>query len=85
MSERGFITPYDRLNLRERAVATYKPKEKPHDLANRAAHQTGEEATMRTLTTSLAAICFLLAFTFLRGTEQLLVASVGGLLSGGSR
>jgi hypothetical protein len=44
-----------------------------------------EEATTGALTTGAAAICFLLAFTFLRGTEQLLLASVGGLLAGGAK
>jgi hypothetical protein len=49
------------------------------------AHQTGEEANTGIVTTAGCAICFLVAFTFLRGTEQLLLASVGGMLIGGYR
>ena len=47
-------------------------------------HQTTKEATTGILTTGSAAICFLLAFTYLHGTEQLLLISLGGLLAGGS-
>jgi hypothetical protein len=43
------------------------------------------EATNDALATGAAAICFLLAFTFLRGTEQLLLASLGGLLAGAAK
>ena len=42
-----------------------------------------KEATMHALTTALSALCLLVAFTLLRGTEQLLLASVGGLLATG--
>jgi hypothetical protein len=49
------------------------------------AHQTGEEATTGILTTAACALCFLLAFTYLHGTEQLLLISLGGMLIGGSR
>jgi hypothetical protein len=36
MSQRGFITPYDRLNLRDRAVALYNSTQ-PAKLADRKA------------------------------------------------
>ena len=36
MSQRGFITPYDRLNLRDRAVALYNSTQ-PAKLADREA------------------------------------------------
>jgi len=45
----------------------------------------GEEAITGVLTTAACAVCFLLAFTYLRGTEQLLLASIGGLLAGGGK
>jgi hypothetical protein len=57
------------------------------DLASRGSHdhQTNVEAITGALTTAAGAICFLLAFTYLHGTEQLLLASLGGLLIGGAR
>jgi hypothetical protein len=44
-----------------------------------------EEVTFPVLSTAACAVCFLVAFTFLRGTEQLLLASLGGLLIGGAK
>jgi hypothetical protein len=62
------------------------PKEKVPASANQPGPiRQDEEATMGILSTAGAAICFLVAFTFCHGTEQLLLASVGGLLIGGSR
>jgi hypothetical protein len=48
-------------------------------------HQTGEEVTTGVLSTAAGVICFLVAFTFCSGTEQLLLISLGGMLIGGSR
>jgi hypothetical protein len=42
-----------------------------------------EEVTFPALTTAACAVCFLLAFTYTHGPEQLLLASLGGLLAGG--
>jgi hypothetical protein len=61
------------------------PQEKSRPTCDRTTHQRRNNATTGTLTTGAAAICFLVAFTYLRGTEQLLVASVGGLLIGGAK
>jgi hypothetical protein len=38
-----------------------------------------------TLSTAACAVCFLLAFTYLHGIEQLLLVSLGGMLAGGVR
>ena len=50
---------------------------------DRTTHQRRNNATMGTLTTAACAVCFLVAFTFCHGTEQLLLASVGGFLAAG--
>ena len=47
------------------------------------AHQTGEEANTGIVTTAGCAVCFLVAFAFLHGTEQLLFVSLGALLATG--
>jgi uncharacterized membrane protein YkgB len=49
---------------------------------NRGVHQT-VEATKQALATGLGAVWLLVAFSCLRGAEQLLLGSVGGLLVGG--
>jgi len=82
MTERRFITTHDR---RDRAVAIYKQKEN-RPTCDRAAHRKENEVTTGILSTAACAICFLLAFTYLRGTEQLLLISLGGMLAtGGAR
>jgi len=81
MTERRFITTHDR---RDRAVAIYKQKEN-RPTCDRAAHRKENEVTTGVLSTALSAVCFLLAFTYLQGTEQLLLISLGGLLIGGVR
>jgi hypothetical protein len=61
-------------------------KEKPHDLANRAAMpEENRSSTLSVLTIGLGAVCFLVSFTYLHGTEQLLLISLGAMLIGGSR
>jgi hypothetical protein len=52
---------------------------------DRAAHWKENEVNTGILSTALSAVCFLLAFTYLRGIEQLLVISLGGLLAGGGK
>jgi hypothetical protein len=56
------------------------------DLVSRGSHdhQT-KEVTPLALSTAACAVCFLLAFTFLHGVEQLLLVSLGGMLAGGVR
>jgi hypothetical protein len=49
------------------------------------AEENRRSSAISVLTTAISAVCFLLAFTFLHGTEQLLLASVGALLAGGVR
>jgi hypothetical protein len=62
------------------------PAKENRDLVSRGSHdhQT-KEVTPLALSTAACAVCFLLAFTFLHGTEQLLLVSVGGMLIGGAR
>jgi len=80
MTERRFITTHDR---RDRAVAIYKQKEN-RPTCDRAAHRKENEVTTGVLSTA-GAICFLVAFTYFHGTEQLLLISLSAMLIGGSR
>jgi hypothetical protein len=48
-------------------------------------HQTTKEVTLSVVSTALSAVCFLLAFTYFRGTEQLMLVSLAGMLIGGAR
>lgn len=60
------------------------PEKESRPTCDRTTDQRRNNATMGILSTAGAAICFLVAFTFCHGTEQLLLASVGGLLIRGS-
>jgi hypothetical protein len=48
-------------------------------------HQEKKLTLTHTLSIAACAVCFLLAFSFLHGTQQLLLISLGVMLIGGSR
>jgi hypothetical protein len=65
---------------------TAPDKKEPRLGSNQVEASWEKEATTGILTTAACAVCFLLAFAYLRGTEQLLLASIGGMLAtGGAR
>ena len=60
-------------------------KKESRPTCDRTTHRRRNNAITDILSTAGCGLCFLLAFTYLRGTEQLLLVSLGGLLVGGSR
>jgi hypothetical protein len=68
--------------LRREGNSMTTPQTQSRPTCDRTAHQTGE-VTTGILSTAFGAVCFLVAFAFLRGTEQLLAVSAAGLLASG--
>ena len=64
-------------------MAEVTGQKETRDLRSRESDHQTNNATTGILSTTVGVVCFLLAFTFLRGTEQLLVVSLGGLLATG--
>ena len=56
------------------------PERKGLDRRGTSRGELGEEATTGILSTAISAVCFLAAFTFCHGAEQLLLVIVGGIL-----
>ena len=61
------------------------PEKESRPTYDRTTDRRRNNATMGILTTAGCAVCFLVAFMCLHGTEQLLLVSLGGILAlGGS-